>query len=707
MKSNGLLLPAACAALIAVAPCFAEPTLDRPVEIIVPHGVDGGVRFNPAAAEAAVHSAQVRVEGAPWLRLHFGPAMVLDKGSFVRLTSALDGEMQELDADGIARWGGSSAYFNGDAVLVELVAGPQAGRNRLVIAQVSTEAAGNVAGDPGECGICEADDRLPSSEGWTARLLPAGCTASVWNRDSCMVSAGHCIQEGMTVQFNVPDSAADCTIVHPPVADQFPVVAFDSASGGVGNDWSVLVPGPNAAGELPFERYGQYRPLGGGVVTPAAAIALTGYGVNTFCPWSQTQQTSGGVITEVAPAHLEYDADVRIGNSGTAIMRDGEIVGIVTHCGCPNFGTRVDVAGFARARDELCGAALGFTYPVGVPQAATPGETVVVPVVVSAGGEAPQPGSGTLHRRVNGSPYVAEAMTESASHEYDAVLPAASCADVIDFYVDASTTTGGTMTSPPAAPAVVHSIIAAAGLDPVFADDFQVDRGWTVQDAGLTDGRWERALPVPAETCDRGNPAADADGSGWCFLTDNDAANCNSDVDGGSTTLTSPAMDASGGAGVLSYWRWFSNTGAGQGSNAYQDVMTVEISADDGSSWALLETVGPADDAADGGWIRRSFDVDDVVGPTTQLRVRFIVSDADPPSVVEAGVDGVELATAICGACLWDLDGDDAVGVTELLALLGGWGTAPGGPPDLDGNGAVDVVDLLTLLGAWGACGAL
>ncbi len=49
-----------------------------------------------------------------------------------------------------------------------------------------------------------------------------------------------------------------------------------------------------------------------------------------------------------------------------------------------------------------------------------------------------------------------------------------------------------------------------------------------------------------------------------------------------------------------------------------------------------------------------------------------------------------------------DLDADAAVGVTDLLSLLGAWGTDPGGPPDLDGDGTVGVLDLLELLAAWG-----
>jgi hypothetical protein len=54
--------------------------------------------------------------------------------------------------------------------------------------------------------------------------------------------------------------------------------------------------------------------------------------------------------------------------------------------------------------------------------------------------------------------------------------------------------------------------------------------------------------------------------------------------------------------------------------------------------------------------------------------------------------------------CPWDLDGDEVVGITDLLDLLPAWGTNPGGPPDFDGDANVGIVDLLSLLSHWGPC---
>ncbi len=49
-----------------------------------------------------------------------------------------------------------------------------------------------------------------------------------------------------------------------------------------------------------------------------------------------------------------------------------------------------------------------------------------------------------------------------------------------------------------------------------------------------------------------------------------------------------------------------------------------------------------------------------------------------------------------------DLDGDETVGVTDLLQLLGAWGLCDACPEDLDGDDRVGVTDLLILLANWG-----
>jgi alpha-tubulin suppressor-like RCC1 family protein len=55
--------------------------------------------------------------------------------------------------------------------------------------------------------------------------------------------------------------------------------------------------------------------------------------------------------------------------------------------------------------------------------------------------------------------------------------------------------------------------------------------------------------------------------------------------------------------------------------------------------------------------------------------------------------------------CPGDFDSDNAVGGSDLGALLGSWGPCPpGAVGDMDSNGVVNGADLGALLGAWGPC---
>jgi hypothetical protein len=616
-----------------------------------PYRLDSGPIAN-AAASGTVFLDVVQVRGASWLRLYFGD-VELARGSFIRITAPHDNEIQELDRRGLALWGNTSAYFNGDTLIVELVAGAGTADNRLVIEQIARDA--QPVGGSGDCGICGNDDRVSSSEDWASRLLPAGCTASVYNEASCLVSAGHCIGGSMVIHFNVPDSDPDCSINNPPVADQFPILTTDFVNGGVGNDWSVLIPGPNNLGELPFERYGELRPIASSPASIGETATVWGYGVDNTCVRSQTQQTDSGPITDVTGTLYEWEIDIRGGNSGSSLIHDGEIIGIVTHCntgGCPafdNIGTRIDLPAFEAAREALCGENLSFTFPDGLPELIAPAGGTTVRVLVGADSGTPMPGTGMVHVSVDGGPFVASAMAENAPNDYDAVFPSVSCAAIVEYYFSAETTTGVVVTSPGAAPDQAYVALGGDNAASEFDDDFETDQGWTVSNQGLSDGAWERGVPISNAVCNRGNPGTDADDSGQCYLTDNSPANsCNSDVDDGSTTLTSPAMDASDPASVVSYWRWFSTVA---GSNPFQDVFVVEVSDDDGSSWTTLETVGPSGAEVAGGWFHKAFRVGDFVDTTNEFRIRFIASDTDPQSVVEAGVDGVELLTVSCGLC--------------------------------------------------------
>ena len=141
------------------------------------------------------------------------------------------------------------------------------------------------------------------------------------------------------------------------------MTAFLFTNGGIANDWSAMTVGTNNLGQTPFDRYGEFRPLASTPPEPGQPAVVWGYGTDDECLLAGTQQTSDGFIEVVEDTGLRYSIDVTFGNSGSGVLRDGlENIGIVTHCCCPNWGTRMDHPNFVAARETLC--------PTSPPQAA-------------------------------------------------------------------------------------------------------------------------------------------------------------------------------------------------------------------------------------------------------------------------------------------------------------------------------------------------
>ena len=343
---------------------------------------------------------------------------------------------------------------------------------------------------------------------------------------------------------------------------------------------------------------------------------------------------------------------------------------------------------------------LFFTFPDGRPDVIDPNGGTVVRIVLT-GQATPDPDTATLFVSTGGA-FTPIPMIETAPGEFDAVFAAVGCLADVQYYFSVDDDSGTTIVNPFNAPDNTYSAEAFSGTFFLFRDTFETDLGWTVQDdAGLTTGTWERGVPVGGG--DRGDPAQDADGSGQCYVTQN--IDGNFDIDGGTTTLTSPTMDATDPEGNLGYFRWYSNS---TGSDPNNDIFVVEVSDDDGASWVNLETVGPSGPGVSGGWVETEFLIADIPGisNTSQFRVRFIASDLGAGSIVEAGVDFVQIFARFCDAvgCPADIDGDGTVGIMDFLALLAAWGPNPGHPADLDGDGVVGILDFLDLLAAWGPC---
>ncbi|MEQ1895295.1 MAG: choice-of-anchor B family protein, partial [Planctomycetota bacterium] len=296
---------------------------------------------------------------------------------------------------------------------------------------------------------------------------------------------------------------------------------------------------------------------------------------------------------------------------------------------------------------RLGSAKLTFDIVGGVPQFIGPGGgTVQFTVDETTPGDLT---AGTVKFNYStGGAFSAVSATQLGGNLYQATLPSVSCGSLLQFYLSAESSDGSTWTDPAAAPTQVHQAVAAYGETVAHLDDIETNTGWQVNVAadltGFTaasTGTWVRANPVGTAAQPEDDHTA-APGVN-CFVTANGTvggAVGDADIDSGATSLRSPVLDASSLTDpYVNYWRWFSNSA---GSGPGEDTMTVHISNNGGSSWTLLETVGPTGSDVLGGWIKHSARIADFVAPTNNMRLRFRASDLINGSIVEAAIDDLQ-----------------------------------------------------------------
>ena len=325
--------------------------------------VASGAQDNPQPIAGVVWSQFVFLPPeTPWLRLFFHDAQ-LGKDSFLRITSVLDGATMLMQQEHLAQWDYTSAFFNGNSVLIELVAGPGTTGNRVEIHQVM---AGDI--DPVEpdtiCGT--TDNRVPSSDPRAGRIEPIGCTGWIidypaGSNQKVHLSAGHCFGTGQVLQFEVPASQANCALLFPPPAKQFAIDSTSSQSlnSGIGNDWWVFRCFPNSTtGLTSYQEQGSAFDLAAAL--PATGTTLRNYGFgldgtnvnnggtnNSSCSCStaagtgtrnQVQQTHTGPLVSIAGNRLNYSIDTCGGNSGSPVIDNvtGLAIAIHTNGGCTN-----------------------------------------------------------------------------------------------------------------------------------------------------------------------------------------------------------------------------------------------------------------------------------------------------------------------------------------------------------------------------------
>ena len=307
-------------------------------------------------------------------------------------------------------------------------------------------------------------------------------------------------------------------------------------------------------------------------------------------------------------------------------------------CAEENFAAVLDLAGSV-AR----GVVASFDGPqpgLVEPETATPVSFEVIPVF-----SGPLDASSAALFARTGSSGAFSAVPASASGDvYTATIPGAVCGEVVEYYFSIDSAGGGSSyTYPSDAPDSVFTVEAVEQAV-VFEDTIETDLGWVSGAPGddATTGQWERGDPQGTAA----QPENDhTQGGSICWVTGANAGTGlgSFDVDGGTTTLTTPVLDATVGDGdaFVSVWIWFSNN---TGGNPNEDTMPIDISGDGGANWVPLDEIASSTD----GWEERSYRVADFVTLTDSVRLRFLARDLGDGSLVEAAVDDLRIESVGC-----------------------------------------------------------
>lgn len=650
-------------ALLATA-ISAQAVPEQSSSIFV--NIDSGLVSNTSPSPAMIGIPQVvwskviSVPASSWLRLEYEGVMLSGSpdrgsdGSFLRITSMRDGAVQTQHLRHIGEWRDTSAYFNGDSILLELLAQPNTGDNRIIIRNAIAGPAAPLGTDT----ICgPTDDRVLSSDPRVGRNQPTGCTSWLINDcNHCFLTAGHCAGSGLQiVEFNVPLSTSGGSIQHPGPQDQYAVdtTSLQSNGGqGVGDDWAYFGVFPNSnTGLTPHEANGMQA---FDLVPPPSVtgqlIRITGNG-STGSPvsptWNLVQKTHAGPYSSFSGTTVRYTTDTTGGNSGSPVILDGtnQAIAIHTHGGCSSTGgsnasTGSNHGGLQTALATPQGVCdcplLEFAFPNGLPQFVDPNGTTVIRITTS-GPIGIAAGSMRFNYSIGGAYQQVTPVTISAN-TFDATVPSSVCGSSMMFYVSATGTDANTYTSPDNAPASAYTRPSAAALTVVRNFNFNTaPAGWGVANTSLATGAWSRGTPV-----DPRGPSSDFDGSGQCWVTGNTS---NEDVDGGPTVLTTDTVDLSNSTdATVSYAVWFNSSGT--------DTMVITASNDGGINWVPVETITSTSD-----WEPRNIRINTLFATPDQFVLRYSVADQPNDSVTEAALDAFRIDDVDCLIASWSTNG--------------------------------------------------
>ncbi len=629
---TAVLVAAATIATIGAAPAQVK----APTTLETPYAQSSASIDNPTAATQMVWQHLVEIPYAGWLQMKFS-GYSLPGASYVEIRSFKDGAVQRLDRAMMKNWFPRSAYFNGDAVLVRLFAGPQTRGARIDLA--ATVVGVSPIGNDTICG--PTDDRVNSNDARTCRLLPVGCTAWIATPNGLLLTAGHCLgRSNPVVQFNVPQSLSNGTLQHPPPIDQYTVTQeLAGAGNGTGCDWGIMLAGTNNQNQTPLQRQNAFFVLRTVAPTANATIRITGYG-SASGTRNQTQKTHTGPFTTLGAAgncsgnyRLQYQTDTTGGNSGSPVIDDAtnQAVGIHTHGGCNSSGGGANSGTFLLNANFQAALSTLFVQLAHAPLADTAdvvNNYVVRSTIVSGGSNI---SSAVLTYAVNGGTPTTVGMLRGSGDEYSAAIPAQPAVARISYSLTATDANNNQGSIGPFTFTVGHSAV-------LFSDDFETATGWT-PDPGdnAATGRFERADPFASG---QNQPEDDNTPNGTiCYITENGLrgqTTSQHDVDSGKTSIVSPTFDLSGvpaGTATLEFAYWLVIL------TQLNDFLQVDVSTDNGSSWTQIWR----DTTTQSAWRLASVTIPGTY--TNQMKVRLWVQDNPNDSLTDCCIDDVIVKT--------------------------------------------------------------
>ncbi len=685
---------------------FEQPEL-REIRFDVDSGLVRVENPQPGSRDlqVAIWEDVIEVPDAAWVRLRFSDVALARstenvRESYIKVTSLFDGHEQYLDMKSLGEWGGTSAYFNGGAVKVEIMASPNATAQVNRVRVTGVQASAPVTGDRSICG--SVDDRALSYDNRDARLMPIGCTAWLFSdHGSRMMSAAHCGPSGGDViQFNVPLSTNGGSTQNPPPQDQYPVdnASVQDSIGGIfiGNDWAYFGVFDNSnTGMSPGQSYGVHHTLAtSGVSADNRPIRITGYG-STSSPvppsWYLVQKTHVGPLVYRSGNTIRYATDTTGGNSGSAILDENNqtVLGVHTNAGCNSTGGNQGTYIFNNDLQNALANPLGICLPRDIQASVVMQPTHVQP---EGGDEIVLQIDNLQGHSVVGVPKFIVNATDGTSFEQDMVdngdgtysgtFGSYYCGSSVSYSFEIEDEQGTIVTVPSAGS---YNTVALDDLTVAFEDNFETNMGWVAYTTGGS-ASFIRAEP---NGYGLGDPDSDADGSGQCYVT----SNINGlDVDNGSVWLRSPPIDITGVEdGVVRLSVWMTGTGP--------DSMDIEFSGNAGISYTDVMSIT----STNGSWMDVAIDLAAMNPVSNIIQLRISVTDAGADTTVEGGVDAFRISSEVCdtSSCPADLTGDGVVDFFDVSAFLAAF-NAMDPAADFTGDGSFDFFDVSSFLDAFG-----